>query len=118
MSNDIPVVQEGGNFSLNSRLRDLEEKNKLVKDRVLLIGENLISAREDFSKDISEIRKTLEVLSEEVSRLRSVVQRLSEEVDSKARKSDVDVLRRQAKIFDPLKLTTEEDVVRLVNSLK
>jgi len=108
----------GENFSVSMKIRDLEEKQRLLKDRVLLIGDNLISAREEFSKDFSDVHRSLEVLKDEVERLKSVVQRLSEEIDSKARKEDLNILRRQAKMFDPLKLTTEEDVVRIVKSLK
>ena len=40
------------------KIRDLEEKQRILKDRILLIGQNLIETKEKTSEDILEIKKT------------------------------------------------------------
>ncbi len=39
-----------------TRLNEIEEKQRLIKDRTLLIGENLISTKEDIEKDTLEFK--------------------------------------------------------------
>ena len=41
-------AQDAGNsflFDVNIRLRDFEEKNKMLRERILLIGQNLIETK-------------------------------------------------------------------------
>ena len=38
----------------NTRLRDVDERNKLIRERVLLLGENLISSRQDVENELQE----------------------------------------------------------------
>ena len=37
------------------RIRELEEKQRILKDRLLLIGENLIETREKVNEDLLKI---------------------------------------------------------------
>ena len=41
----------------STRLNEIEEKQRLIKDRILLVGENLISTKEDYSKQEFEVKK-------------------------------------------------------------
>jgi len=51
---------QGGYDSLNNQqLRDLEEKQRILKDRLLLIGKNLIETKEQTNSKILEIKKSL-----------------------------------------------------------
>lgn len=101
-------------FSPISKLRDLEEKHKLLKERILLVGENLVDFRSDISKSISTLKSSLEAVREDVDRLTSSVKRISEDVESRARKADLEILQRQAKMFEPLKLASVDDVRRII----
>ena len=35
----------------NTKLRDIEERQRLIKDRVLLIGENLVEGKEESTRN-------------------------------------------------------------------
>ena len=37
--------------SISTRIRDLEERNKMLKERVLLLGKNMISIKESIEKE-------------------------------------------------------------------
>ena len=49
-----------------TRLNEIEEKQRIIKDRILLIGENLISTKEDFLKQELDSKKAIKQLVYEV----------------------------------------------------
>ena len=40
----------------NIRLRDIDERNRLIRERVLLLGKNLISSRQTLEEELGEIK--------------------------------------------------------------
>ncbi len=88
----------------NSRIKDLEEKQNLLKDRLLLIGHNLIETKEEDSKKITELKKDVEGLKEEIRKMKNFLEMVSEELSKFARRDDLEILTKQAKMFKPLDL--------------
>ncbi len=86
----------------NTKLRDIEERQRLIKDRVLLIGENLVDGREEVVKEISELKVRTENLEGEIERIKETLTSLIEESQNFARKSELEILQRQFKMFEPL----------------
>lgn len=84
------------------KLRDLEEKQRVLKDRTLLIGRNLIDLREETTSDLLEIKKEIELMKRDLERLKSFLESASEEFSKFARKDDVEILKKQARMFQPL----------------
>lgn len=104
---------------LNSRIADIEEKQRLIKDRMLLVGKNLVDMRENINKDLTEIKLRLEGLEQNTEKLKQAFLRIGDELEKKARKSELEILEKQMKMFEPLKLARLEDVERIVeNKLK
>ena len=87
-----------------SRIKDLEEKQNLLKDRLLLIGHNLIETKEEDSKKITELKKDVEGLKEEIRKMKNFLEMVSEELSKFARREDLEILAKQAKMFKPLDL--------------
>lgn len=85
---------------VNTRLRDLEEKQKLLKDRTLLIGQNLIEEKESTFTDLQELKKELLLLKQENLKMKEFIQRMAEQMSELARKEELMILQRQ---FDMLK---------------
>ena len=67
----VEIQSSGDPFlsDISVRFRDLEERNKMLKDRLLLIGQNLIETKEKTSSDILEIKQELEVIKKNMERL-------------------------------------------------
>lgn len=99
----------------NTKLRDIEEKQRLLKDRVLLIGENLVSSKEETEKEITELKIKTESILNNIERIKETLLRLSEELETKARRQELEMLKKQAKMFQPLELARIEDVDRMIN---
>lgn len=104
---------EQGDFSwlgeVNARIKDLEEKNRTLRDRLLLIGENLIDIKENQDKKILEIKKDIEILKQSMERMISFLETASKEFSKYAKKEDLDILAKQAKMFQPLEFIRKKD---------
>jgi len=86
------------------KIRDLEEKQRILKDRLLLIGQNLIEIKEKNNEDLLEIKKNIEIINQNVERLTSFLETASSEFAKFAKKEDLEILSKQAKMFQPLNL--------------
>ncbi len=84
---------------INTRMRDLEEKQRLLKERVLLVSRDFMKEREKNVSEIQEMKKSILRLQEENRRLKEMVMMISERVDQLARKEDVFILQRQFDLF-------------------
>lgn len=85
------------------KIRDLEEKQRILKDRAILIGQNLIELKEKTSDDIISIKKDIESLKKSVERIKSFMENISTEFSKFAKNDDLNILAKQMKMFQPLR---------------
>ena len=91
--------QEEQQYNTISRLKDIEEKQKLLGDRILLIGKNIIEDRESMLKDINELKKSLSKVSEENIKIQDFLKKVSEQLSDSVRKEELLMLQRQIDLF-------------------
>ena len=65
----------------NTKLRDIEEKQRLLKERVLLIGQNLIEIKEETDKEITTLKINTEEIKQDLKKIKYTLIRLTEEVE-------------------------------------
>src|SRR4030042_6773352 len=87
---------------LNAKMRDIEEKQRVLKDRLLLIGQNLVEIKEKTNLKILEIKKDVEIMKQDINKLSSFLETVSTEFSKFAKKDDLEILIKQAKMFQPL----------------
>lgn len=80
---------------LATRLRDIEDRQQLLKDRTLLIGQSIIKEREKLLKEITQLKAALQTIASEHERVKALLQRITEQLASTARKEEVALLQRQ-----------------------
>jgi hypothetical protein len=95
------------------KIRDLEEKNRILKDRLLLVSQNLIELKEKTSQENLELKKDINILKQNMDRLISFLETASNEFSKFAKKEDLEILTKQAKMFQPLNLVTKQDLEKL-----
>jgi hypothetical protein len=100
----------------STKVRDLEEKQRIIKDRILLIGQNLIEMKEDVHIAFLDIKKDIELMKRDIERLKSFFETASGEFSKFAKKEELDILSRQAKMFQPLEFVTKKDLEKLKNN--
>ena len=93
----------------NTQVRDLEEKQRILKDRLLLIGQNLVEMKEKNDHQILEIKRDIEIIKQSMERLMSFLETASSEFSKFARKEDLEILSKQAKMFQPLEFVKKSN---------
>ena len=94
-----PSMQPSG--EINFRIRNLEERQRILKDRLLLIGQNLIEMKERTNEKMLEIKKDIELLKKNMERMISFLESASSEFSKFAKKEDLEILSKQARMFQP-----------------
>ena len=101
--------------SFATNLRDLEERQRILKDRLVLIGQNLIEIKEKTEENTLKIKKDVEELKQNSKRVKSFLETISGEFSKFARKDELEILTKQAKMFQPLEFVKKEDLEKLKN---
>jgi hypothetical protein len=96
------------------RMNELEEKQRLLKDRVLLIGNNLVSTKEENDKQFLEIKKQIKNLEQDIKTIKQLNERIINEIGNFARKSEIENIKRQFKMFEPLEFARIKDIKQIV----
>ncbi|MBI2632426.1 hypothetical protein HYW75_05460 [Candidatus Pacearchaeota archaeon] len=81
------------------RLRDQEDQMRLLRERVLLIGQTIINEKEKSISDIRDIKNSLLILKEENTRIKEILSNITEQIEKFARKEDLSILQRQFDLF-------------------
>jgi len=84
---------------VGARIRDLEEKQRLIKDRVVLLGNSFVEERNRNFTEIGDMKKTLILMKEEHERMKEFLQRITEQLEGVARKEELMILQRQFDLF-------------------
>jgi len=100
---------------MNAKMRDIEEKQRILRDRLLLIGQNLVEIKDNTNKKILEIKKDVEIMKQNIERMSSFLETVSNEFSKFAKKEDLKILTKQAKMFQPLELMSRKELERLKN---
>ena len=97
------IQNYSGQFGVNPNLdlRDIKEKQRILKDRLLLIGQNLIELKEKVSEENLELKKEIEILKQNMERMLSFLETASKEFTRFAKKEDLEILAKQVRIFQP-----------------
>ncbi len=91
-------------LEIRTKIRDLEERQRILKDRLLLVGQNLIELKEKQIQETLEIKKDIMIIKQSMERMISFLETASGEFSKFARKEDLEILSKQAKMFQPLNL--------------
>ncbi|GIU68517.1 MAG: hypothetical protein KatS3mg001_367 [Candidatus Pacearchaeota archaeon] len=84
--------------ALNVKIRDLEEKQRILRDRLILLGENLIEIKEKTNSEIIDIKKSISIMKESIDKVISFLEIATSEFQKFARKEDLEILSKKIKI--------------------
>ena len=99
---------------MGTRINDLEQKTNSLKERLLLLGNNLIEEKEETEKELSELKKENNQLKRQVEQLTNLTQKIVAELDKFTRKEDSMAIERMLRDFQPLEFMRKKDVEELL----
>lgn len=84
---------------VNTRLKDIEERQRLLKDRLLLVGKNLVEDRDSMFSELQEMKKIVFKMKEENLRMQEFMRKMADQLSESARKEEVLMIQRQVDLF-------------------
>ena len=103
----------------NTKLRDIDERNRLIRERVLLLGKNLISSRQELEDELKEIKKENADMKKDIEKIKRISNNLLSEFNKFVKRDEMVVIERMLKDFQPLEFIRKKDVEELIqNKLK
>ena len=99
---------------LNTRVRILEGKYNLTRERMLLINQNMIDHYKDLNSEIKIIKDDIREIKETLEIIKDTSRSLVKEMAFFARKEQLKVLEKYINMWNPLNFITQEEVVELI----
>jgi len=103
MEDKQQIQQPSYPAEIDLRLRDLEEKHRLLKERVLLIGNNLIEKSEQEKAEIRNLKVEITKIKQNLNKVNATLQRVIELLDNFARKEEIISIEKQLDMLNPFK---------------
>lgn len=99
----------------NTRLRDTSERGRLIRERVLLLGKNFISSREDVEKELIQIKKENQEIKRDLENLKRISNNLLIDFGKFVKRDEMVLIERMLKDFQPLEFLRKKDIENLIN---
>lgn len=99
-----------------TRLKDTEQRNSLVRERVLLLGKNLIQTKQQVEDEIQNLKKKTSQIEKEIRELKKTSQNIVEQIDKFVKRNEIYSVEKMLQDFQPLEFMRKKDVEELVNS--
>ena len=103
-----------GQYDPSERVRILESKYGYLRDRIILINENLITEYKKLSQDIRVVDSDLKDLKKDIFEMKEALRHVIGEMKHFARKEHFKVLEKYINMWNPLNFVTEEEVLKLI----
>ena len=105
-------------IDINTRIRVLEEKNNQLRERLLVTNQNMIEEYKRMIQEMRTITSDIREIREDVENSRDMIKHIIKESGNFARKDSVLILEKYINMWNPMKFTTEEDVVKIIDFRK
>ena len=99
----------------NTRLKDAEERNRAIRERVLLLGKNLINSKEDNDKELGLLKKLTSEMQKDLEKLKTLTRNILEETNKFVRKDEVLIIERMLRDFQPLEFARMQDINEIID---
>jgi hypothetical protein len=109
MQDSYSVVNE-----LNTRIRILEGKYNLTRERMLVINQNMLDHYKGTKVNVKTIEEDMIEIKDAINSLKNATKNILKELQLLARKDEVKVLEKYINMWNPLKLMTEDEVNELI----
>jgi len=118
MATEQTYSAEDALFDITSRTRSLEGKYNLLRDRVLIINNNMIEEYKRLTSEIKALNGEIKGIKSELFQIKESIRHLIKENELFARKEDLQFLEKYINLWNPMKFVTETDVIRIIESHK
>jgi hypothetical protein len=99
---------------LNTRIRILEGKYNLTRERMLVINQNMLDHYKKVSSNVKSLDEDITEIKDSVNLLKDTLKSIVKELQLLARKEELKVLEKYINMWNPLNVVTKEEVEELI----
>jgi len=99
----------------NTKMRDIEERHDMLKERLLLLSQSFLRHEERITKEIALMREEFKESRLDLDRIKENVQQVIRDSADFARREELLVLEKYMKLWEPLNFVKENDVKKMIN---
>ncbi len=103
-------------IDVNSKIKALESKYNLSRDRLFLINQNMIDQFKLTSTELRLIKEEVKDLKTELNSIKETISSILKELNRFARKEEVKVIEKYVSLWDPLKFVTEDQLKEILEN--
>lgn len=103
-------------LDMNSRIRILERKQRELKEKVLVINQNMLEEYRTLLSEIKNINQELKSIKDNTLKFQGTFKQIVKEMDSFAGKDQLKALEKYINLWNPFNFVTEEEVIAIINS--
>ena len=98
----------------SGKVRSLEGRYNLLRDRVLLINNNMVGEYKKVLGEMKLMNDELKDLKKELFNTKETMKHLITELERTARKEDFKLLEKYINLWNPMHFVSEADVLKIV----
>ena len=99
----------------NTKIRSIEERQEMLKERLLLLSQSFLRNEERMSKEFALLRESFKEMRLDLDRFKENLQTVITDSSDFARREELLVLEKYMKIWEPLNFMKENDVKKMIN---
>ena len=116
MNKNIQLEDEYNSFiDFNSKLKSLESKYNLSRDRLFVINQNMIDQYKISSSELRFVIDELKNMKTDINAVKEALTEISRELSKFVKKEEVKVIEKYVSLWDPLKFVTEDQLKEYLN---
>ena len=105
-------------IGVDERVRILESRYSLMRDRLFLINQNMLTEYKKLGRDINFLSTEVKDIKQDINETKNLLRKIIDELQNFAKKDDLKVVQKYLDIINPMNFMTEEDVKKLVRGEK
>jgi len=99
----------------STRIRDLEDRHNMLKEKALLLGQSFLKQEEELRKDLAMMRDEMKEMRLDMDRAKEAITHIIQESENFARREELRSLDKYIKIWEPLKFVKAQEVQRMID---
>ncbi len=103
--------------SVNRRVRVLEERNNHLQRKTEVIEDNMINNHKEVSEKIKKMNEDVKEIKRNFEEVKESMNLLVREIQSKAKKDDVDYLKKYIDLWNPTDFVTNNELDKAVKRI-
>jgi len=105
-------------MNIATRILSIEERQSLIKERILVLTQSFIKRERELQKNFSELENSFRELKAELRQIKTSIERNSRNIQSTVKKEELRSLEKYIKLWQPIKFITQEEFEKNLNELR